>query len=73
MNISDKSIIAQNIVLSEKTVYFAINYLEIAFSSNLKITQSNQIIFEEKSSIKIDYSSDLKTLLEALRDHSYIE
>ena len=44
MNISDKSIIAQNIVLSEKTVYFAINYLEIAFSSYLKITQSNQII-----------------------------
>ena len=73
MNISDKSIIAQNIVLSEKTVYFAINYLEIAFCSNLKITQSNQIIFDEKSSIKIDYSSDLKTLLEALRDHSYIE
>ena len=72
MNISDKSIIAQNIVLSEKTVYFAINYLEIAFSSNLKITQSNQIIFDEKSSIKIDYSSDLTTLLEALRDHSYI-
>ena len=53
MNISDKSIIAQNIVLSEKTVYFAINYLEIAFSSNLKITQSNQIIFDEKLSIKI--------------------
>ena len=72
MNISDKSIIAKNIVLSEKTVYFAINYLEIAFSSNLKITQSNQIIFEEKSSIKIDYSSDLTTLLEALRDHTYI-
>ena len=72
MNISDKSIIAQNIVLSEKTVYFAINYLEITFSSNLKITQSNQIIFDEKSSIKIDYGSDLTTLLEALRDHSYI-
>ena len=72
MNISDKSIIAQNIVLSEKTVYFAINYLEITFSSNLKITQSNQIIFDEKLSIKIDYGSDLKTLLEALRDHSYI-
>ena len=73
MNISDKSIIAQNIVLSGKTVYFAINYLEIAFSSNLKITRANQIIFDEKSSIKIDYGSDLKTLLEALRDNSYIE
>ena len=73
MNISHKLILAQNIVLSEKTFYFAINYLEIAFSSNLKITRANQIIFDEKSSIKIDYGSDLKTLLEALRDHSYIE
>ena len=72
MNISDKSIIAQNIVLSEKPVYFPINYLEIAFSSNLKITQSNQIIFDEKSTVKIDYGSDLTTLLEALRDHTYI-
>ena len=73
MNIRYKSIIAQNIVLSGKTVYFAICFLEISFCSNLKITQSNQIIFDEKSSIKIDYGSDLKTLLEALRDHSYIE
>ena len=53
MNISDKSIIAQNIVLSEKTVYFAINYLEIAFCSNLKITQSNQIIFNENQQSKL--------------------
>ena len=73
MNIRYKSIIAQNIVLSGKTVYFAICFLEISFCSNLKITQSNQIIFDEKSSIKIDYGSDLKTLLEALRDNSYIE
>ena len=72
MNISDKSIIAQNIVLSEKTVYFAICYFEISFCSNLKITKLNQIIFDEKSSIKIDYSSDPTQLLEALRDHSYI-
>ena len=63
MNISDKSIIAQNIVLSGKTVYFAINYLEITFSSNLKITQSNQIIFDKNSSIKINYGSDLTTCL----------
>ena len=53
MNISDKSIIAQNIVLSEKPVYFPINYLEIAFSSNLKITQSNQIIFNENQQSKL--------------------